>query len=209
MFKRRFWNETEKDKKDAEDDSSSSDDEAADGLDEAGSEGEGSSEGDSQASGASFYADRRARRGRIDRERCFTAPERFVPLSPHRGWGKSPADDESDDDQQEGTLARDLRELRERQQAGENGAKGVKAGKAGKGVKGAKKAARKEEEEQSASGSDDESSADSGSDSDDEGTFEARRCLACPKVILLSLSAVADHVQGKVRCASPPSLRAA
>lgn len=109
------------------------------------------------------------------------------------------ADDESDDDQQEGTLARDLRELRERQEAGE------KAGKAGKMVKGAKKAARKEEEEESASGSDNGSSAESGSDSDDEDTFEARRCLACPKVILLSLSAVADHIKGKVRCVSIPS----
>jgi len=86
MFKRRFWNETEKDKKDAEDDSSSSDDEAADGLDQAGSEEEGSSEEeDSQASGTSFCADRCARRGRIDRERCSTAPEGSFAHSRRRG----------------------------------------------------------------------------------------------------------------------------
>jgi hypothetical protein len=58
MFKRRFWNETEKDKKDVEDsDSSSSDDEAADGLgppgegSQSGSDDEGSSDDNSQASG--------------------------------------------------------------------------------------------------------------------------------------------------------------
>ena len=74
-----------------------------------------------------------------------------------------------------------------------------------KGPKGPKAAAKQQQQEEEGEGEGESGSGGGGSDSDsddsgeEEDAFEARRCLACPKVILLSLAAVADHVQGKVR----------